>query len=1188
MKRACSAPAGAKAHSVPLWRKITVGIVLAAHLTSSTGSGASPAWWYQRGVITDFTHDDYAVINAGQLKNAIRAVVDEMEAKVPGGAGTDLTTLVNGWRAENTQVDNEVAVNQGQVKAAVKLVYDRLNAVHNTPGYYPWNGLPSDDFALANVGQLKHLLARDVTLAPNVDQSTAPAMTATHTDADADGLPLWAESLLGTDPANPDSDADGTPDGAEDTDGDGLADAVEILLTTNPQAVDSDGDGTPDGEEDPDGDGLSNLLEVALETNPLLADSDGDGIPDSHEDSDGDGVRNFMELLLGTHPAQVDSNHNGIPDGDEDHDGDGLRNALEEALGTNPLVADTDNNGVADGDEDTDGDGISNAHEAAAGTNPADANSKPPDEDADGVPDAQDAVPYDAAFTHAPSAAPGYYVTLDLGSVGSSESDPTLRIGINGHMAWVIGEELYFWNPATGLTTPNHIPHMSRTPADAEIFFHDMAVSPTGLIAGSQDKYGNEFDDVLPGGVDGGRPYVYNPLVGAALDVDHPAKGEQLDFPEFSSMYASQGRWGPDNKLYVTYFLTKGATDDSGTRRDVGVIYPSVQSSGQFIKHWEDITQEPSIFEEYRSRIRGDDASRQLILKGAESPFKTLIATTEQGPRTYFTNQSFQGVHVEGVSGHSPRPWLAANHPNQPDHWADHVWLPRSNGYTQHRIYGSREHRDAQQPLIYVGSTNKHGLSIVAGQMPGSPMSTVGVWSNGIARSLKDLMGEDVYSQYASDQWIVSGISDNGIIAMSGVRLSDNTRRVLALLPIEIEGYKRGTISAPGPKVPKSFEEYGQETVLMENADFEDNESQPDYSTAGVGSANDDDLVKVVLRWPKNTRINGVKLELKHKGLEVDPTKTADSDKFKELESSRLNFYKPDGTRLTDDDLRIDDLAVPGGSYLADILTTGELTLFVEGAENFGNLGLSDSKMNLLGGGILNFEATYNATQTSRARLLVYRGGFLVFRQPNGQPGHAGTFEFWDGKGRIKNKNGGYQNEFQEDVTDWGTMLESWTAKSGKTSGSADYRRNGRSGYVPPGWWWTKENPLHVNEQQMNPASGKITNRNKANERWNQAGFSRWQQDDAPAGQRYTNDFVYDKGNIHDRQIGQPTLMEFKFRLFAIPPSTAYNRTNLLIHPDGKKDGTLGCIGLQTWDGCNGVAYILRHYHGLKLKVQHN
>lgn len=380
---------------------------------------------------------------------------------------------------------------------------------------------------------------------------------------------------------------------------------------------------------------------------------------------------------------------------------------------------------------------------------------------------------------------------------------------------------------------------------------------------------------------------------------------------------------------------------------------------------------------------------------------------------------------------------------------------------------------------------------------------------------------------------------------------------------------------------------------MMENADSESaaNSTSADYSLTGnlndYRKANDDDLVKVVLRWPKDMKLNGAKLELKHVGLEVDPTKTTDAQKFTENGASRLKFYKPDGTKLTDADLVVENLGSPGSSYLAEILNTGELTLFVEGAENFGFLGNSSAKMKLLGGAMLKYELTHSGT-TARQRLLVYRGGFLVFRQPTDQPGHAGTFEFWDGKGRVKHQHGGYHNEFQAEGTEthWGVRLKSWSAKSGKPNGSADYRTGGGKGYTPPGWWWAVENQLATTEQQLYQAAGYIQNRGQPNETWNQAAFCRWLQDDAAAGGRYTVDWIYNRSIPHDAQIGQPTFMEFKFRLFAVPPTTPYSRTGLLIHPDGKKDGTLGCIGLQTWDGVNEAVGVLRRYHGLKLKVQ--
>ena len=88
-------------------------------------------------------------------------------------------------------------------------------------------------------------------------------------DRDGDGVADDLEVLAGTDPDDPDSDNDGTSDGAEDRDGDRLPDAVELVLGTDPAVRDSDGDGIQDGNEDADGDGFLNAFEVASGCHPL-------------------------------------------------------------------------------------------------------------------------------------------------------------------------------------------------------------------------------------------------------------------------------------------------------------------------------------------------------------------------------------------------------------------------------------------------------------------------------------------------------------------------------------------------------------------------------------------------------------------------------------------------------------------------------------------------------------------------------------------------------------------------------------------------------------------------------------------------------------------------------------------------------------------------------------------------------
>lgn len=145
-------------------------------------------------------------------------------------------------------------------------------------------------------------------------------------DADGDGLNGYQE-ITGvanpygnepTNPANPDSDGDGIPDGEEvipgldgqvtnpnsdDTDGDGLPDAWEIYFGLNAT-------NHADASIDNDGDGLTALEEFETNTDPWDADTDGDGIPDGEEVTPG--TDGFV-----TDPLNDDTDDDGFPDGME-------------------------------------------------------------------------------------------------------------------------------------------------------------------------------------------------------------------------------------------------------------------------------------------------------------------------------------------------------------------------------------------------------------------------------------------------------------------------------------------------------------------------------------------------------------------------------------------------------------------------------------------------------------------------------------------------------------------------------------------------------------------------------------------------------------------------------------------------------------------------------------------------------
>ncbi|MFQ5669488.1 MAG: thrombospondin type 3 repeat-containing protein [Acidobacteriota bacterium] len=189
--------------------------------------------------------------------------------------------------------------------------------------------------------------------APSIDSPSGLCVTVLP-DSDRDGLADEEEAILGTDPAN------------SDTDGDGLLDGFEVDHGFDPLAP---------GEElgDPDGDGLDNLAEQAARTDPNNPDTDGDGVPDGAEvnslgtdprrrDTDGDTVTDGADNCpLTSNAEQADGVHPGGPgDACDDPDADGVFDREDNCPDTpNPGQEDLVHpNGTGDACEDPDADGV--------------------------------------------------------------------------------------------------------------------------------------------------------------------------------------------------------------------------------------------------------------------------------------------------------------------------------------------------------------------------------------------------------------------------------------------------------------------------------------------------------------------------------------------------------------------------------------------------------------------------------------------------------------------------------------------------------------------------------------------------------------------------------------------------------------------------------------------------------------
>ena len=157
-----------------------LALVIAGILLPALAIAAPPQWWLARGV-TDASKaaNDYAPANAGQLKKIATEAINELDAKLPGGAGDALHALRQSLAPGGANANDYAPVNLGQLKTLAKPVYDRLIATGHASAY-PWVGAasPPNDFAPANIGQVKNLFAFELPVIQSVTQAAQSSVAA--------------------------------------------------------------------------------------------------------------------------------------------------------------------------------------------------------------------------------------------------------------------------------------------------------------------------------------------------------------------------------------------------------------------------------------------------------------------------------------------------------------------------------------------------------------------------------------------------------------------------------------------------------------------------------------------------------------------------------------------------------------------------------------------------------------------------------------------------------------------------------------------------------------------------------------------------------------------------------------------------------------------------------------------------
>jgi hypothetical protein len=391
--------------------------------------------------------------------------------------------------------------------------------------------------------------------------------------------------------------------------------------------------------------------------------------------------------------------------------------------------------------------------------------------------------------------------------------------------------------------------------------------------------------------------------------------------------------------------------------------------------------------------------------------------------------------------------------------------------------------------------------------------------------------------------------------------------KVVRLLPIDLTAYKRGTIDAPGAAIPRPGGTEVYEVVTLENADYDETNWQPtsmsdgaqedkqDGKTDAVSKDKDDDFVKLRFSCPLTNVAGSSEIVFDQAG------------QGERMQEGDIRFHNGNGERVQLSTLKTDDLKNPTGPLAPAF--AGGLDLFVE----IGDLGKTTSAQGSAESTTrkyadLIWKITIGGTTTEQ-KVRIYRGGFWR----NDRTDNSGTIALYDGKGRKPDGS-----------IDYGQIVKGpYQIKTGQDGFTDETTPN--KGPTPMGWyglferadmrtWWDGSSRPQTNHH-LNASSSFLGF-------VQQGSYCQWDQ---PGNHNIPGKgaYGYDNGSASDPYQGMPNSIHFKFELSPIGNFTT--RTSLQIHPDGFCDGTAGCVGIQAYDDCTKVLYLVRHYFQTRLLV---